>query len=537
VTDLDAQVAAWLAADPDPATRAELEAMSTEERAARFSGHLAFGTAGLRGPLGAGPTAMNRVVVRSAAAGLTDWLQAEGRAPVVVVGCDARRNSDVFAADTAAVVEQAGGRALRLPPLLPTPLLAFAVRDTAADAGVMVTASHNPPGDNGYKVYLGDGAQLVPPADAEIEAAIRRAGLQPRDLPPVGGAPVEGGIVARYLDAVVPDGPDLSGLRVVYTPLHGVGLQVLAPALARRGAAPIVVPSQAEPDGAFPTVAFPNPEEPGALDLALALASERGADVLLANDPDADRLGVAVPDRSGAWRVLSGDELGVLLADHVLATTTGPDRLVATTIVSSSMLSSMAAAAGVRYVETLTGFKWIVRPALDDPSLRFVFGYEEALGYAVNDVVRDKDGISAAVVLLDAMVRLGGSGPDLLRRLEELAAVHGRHRTAGVSIRFEGVDAPARMGAVLARLRTAPPSSIGGERVADVVDYLPGGALAPTDAIRFDLAAGGRVLVRPSGTEPKVKVYLELVGDVADDVALTARLEALRSAVPELLGP
>ncbi len=536
VTDLDAQVAAWLAADPDPATRAELDAMPEPERTARFAGHLTFGTAGLRGPLGAGPLAMNRVVVRSAAAGLTAWLQARGAAPTVVIGCDARRNSDVFAADTAAVVTAAGGRALRLPERLPTPLLAFAVRHLGADAGVMVTASHNPPGDNGYKVYLADGAQLVPPADGEIEACIRAAGLPPRGLPAAEGEPVGPGLVDAYLDAVIPEGPDLSSLRIAYTPLHGVGLGVFTGALARRGGRADVVPEQAEPDGTFPTVVFPNPEEPGALDLVLALAAERGSEVVLANDPDADRLCVAVADGAGGFRVLSGDELGVLLADHRLATTSGPDRLVATTIVSSTMLSAMAAGAGVRFVETLTGFKWIVRPALDDPSARFVFGYEEALGYAVNDVVRDKDGISAAIAALDAVVRVGGTGPDVLRRLDELAAAHGRHRTAQVSVRYDGADAGDRMAAVLAGLRAEPPDRIGDAAVARVHDYLPGGTLPPTDALRFDLAGGGRVLVRPSGTEPKVKVYVELVGDPADDAELDARLAALQAAVPALLG-
>ncbi len=307
--------------------------------------------------------------------------------------------------------------------------------------------------------------------------------------------------------------------------MHGVGRDVALAALARFGCIPHVVTAQGEPDPDFPTVVFPNPEEPGALDLALTLAHEVEADAVLANDPDADRLCVAVRDKSGDYVVLSGDDLGVLLADHRLRTTTGPDRLVVTTVVSSSMLSKVAASAGVHYAETLTGFKWVVRPAMADPSLRFVHGYEEALGYAVNDVVRDKDGISAAVTAVVMLAELAEAGTTALARLDELARRHGRHHRASTSVRFDGPDATATMAARMAALRVAPPDRLGGLAVQEVVDYLPGHAgLAPTDLLRFVLDGGARVQLRPSGTEPKLKIYVETVG--APDTALAARLVA-----------
>lgn len=511
---------AWLAADPDPVTAAELrDLLARNDLVAlheRFDLHLTFGTAGLRGELGAGSNRMNRVIVRRTARGLVNTLPP---AATVVIGFDARHNSDHFAADTAAVVAATGRRALVLPRPLPTPVLAFAVRYLHADAGVMVTASHNPPKDNGYKVYMGDGAQIVPPNDTIIEAAIEGAGLQPRTLlaPGVAGSVirVDDTLVDAYLDATL--GPahqraDIAALRVVYTPLHGVGRDVALRALARAGCTPHVVVEQAEPDPDFPTVAFPNPEEPGALDLALALARDVDADLVIANDPDADRLCVAVRRSPGDYVVLPGDDLGVLLGDHRLRTTTGPDRLVVTTVVSSSMLSKLAAHAGVRFTETLTGFKWVVRPAINEPHLHFVFGYEEALGYAVNDIVRDKDGISAAVAALEmaADLRAGGSSP--LQRLDELAEQFGRHRRGSTSVRFTGTHAGADMAASMASLRAALPRRLGERRVVEVVDYQHGhDGLPPTDLLRLILDDGARVQLRPSGTEPKLKVYVETV--------------------------
>jgi phosphomannomutase len=524
----------WLAVDPDPETRAELEALLEREDdqglAERFGERLMFGTAGLRGALGAGPNRMNRVVVRQAAAGL---MQTLGLGARVVIGYDARHKSEVFAQDTAAVVAAHGGRAILLPGPLPTPVLAFAVRHLDAAAGVMVTASHNPPADNGYKVYLADGAQLIPPHDAEIEDAIEAVGLPPLELatPSNGGRieTYEADIVSAYLDAVMPDvRPDavLAALKVVYTPLHGVGRDVILRALVRLGCSPVVVPSQGDPDPDFPTVVFPNPEEPGAMDAALAVARRIDADVVIANDPDADRLAIAVPS-TGEWRQLTGNEVGALLAEHLLSTTSGDDRLVVTTVVSSSLLAKQAAASGVRFAETLTGFKWVVRPAMRDPSSRFLFGYEEALGYSVTDAVRDKDGISAAVVFLQMVARLRRAGSDATRELERIATVYGRHLTAQTSVRVEGSGAADRLRERMAELRDDPATSIGSHAVTATTDYLDDGTGLPqSDILRFDVADGGRVMLRPSGTEPKLKVYVELVVPASDQFARQS-LEAL----------
>ena len=539
---LVAAARAWLAIDPDPATVAELnallEAEDTDALRLRFGAHLRFGTAGLRGALGAGPNRMNRVLVRRAARGLVDTLPS---AATVVIGYDARHNSDIFAADTAHVVAATGRRALMLPGPMPTPVLAFAVRHLATDAGVMVTASHNPPQDNGYKVYLGDGAQIVPPYDIIIEAAIDAAGLPPLHLPPALAAVDHVGLelVDAYLDATLVDAEpraDIAALRVVYTPLHGVGRDIAVRALARVGCVPHVVAEQAEPTPDSPTVSFPNPEEPGALDLALALALEVDADLVLANDPDADRLCVAERTAVGEHVVLSGDDLGVLLGDHRLRTTRGNQRMVVTTVVSSSMLSKMAGAAGVRFVETLTGFKWVVRPGIIDPTAQFVFGYEEALGYAVNDVVRDKDGISAAVAAVTMAADLRARGSSLIERLAELAAQFGRHHRRSTSIRFEGIDASSAMAARMAALRAAPPRDIEGHRVIEVIDFQLGhNGLAPTDLLRFVLEGGGRVQLRPSGTEPKLKIYVETVAPPgASDDGATA--QALLVGTRNLIG-
>jgi phosphomannomutase len=524
----------WIAVDPDPVTKDELTALLDHEDddalADRFGERLLFGTAGLRGALGAGPNRMNRVVVRQAAMGLMQTLDVGA---TVVVGYDARHNSDVFAQDTAAIVASQGGHAIVLPGPLPTPVLAFAVRHLKAAAGVMVTASHNPPADNGYKVYLSDGAQLIPPHDTEIEEAIEAVGLPSLELPaPSRGGRVEtyeGDIVSTYLDAVLRDVlPDavLAGLKVVYTPLHGVGRDVFLRALVRVGCSPMVVPSQGDPDPDFPTVVFPNPEEPGAMDAALALARRIDADVVIANDPDADRLAIAVPSR-GEWRQLSGNEVGALLGEHLLTTTTGSDRLVVTTVVSSSLLAKQAEKHGARYAETLTGFKWVVRPALRDPYARFLFGCEEALGYAVNDVVRDKDGISAAVTFLRMLASLRRAGSDAVTELDRIASVYGRHHTAQVSVRVEGPNASERLTERMAELRADPPATIGSNAVERITDYMSDGTGLPqSDILRFDVAGGGRVMLRPSGTEPKLKIYVELILPATDQNARQA-LDAL----------
>jgi phosphomannomutase len=546
--ELTAQVQAWIADDPDPDTRDELtelnkraEAGDKEARnelADRFSGSLKFGTAGLRGAIGAGPNRMNRVVVVKAAAGLAAYLRdtaPPGAAGLVVIGYDARHKSDVFAADTAAVLSGAGLDTVLLPEPLPTPVLAFAVRHLGAVAGVMVTASHNPPGDNGYKVYLGDGSQIVPPADHEIAAriaAVGSAAAVPRgEHWRTAGTDLLNAYVLAVGGLVEHTSP--RDLRTVYTPLHGVGDALVHQVLASAGFPdPVTVSRQQAPDPDFPTVSFPNPEEPGAMDLALELAEQESADLVIANDPDADRCAVAVPSLRG-WRVLRGDELGILLADAVSRRVpTGPG-VLATTIVSSSMLSRLAPARGFGYVETLTGFKWIGRV----PGL--VYGYEEALGYCVApDLVRDKDGISALLLVVEMAAELKSEGHSLLDRLDDLYAEFGVHATDQLSVR---VDDRSLITEAMTRLRNSPPASLGGLEVMQVDDLTTGVAgLPPTEGLRYHLSGGGRVVVRPSGTEPKLKCYLEVVSPVADgvaaaQVAAAGRLDAIRADLSTLL--
>jgi phosphomannomutase len=518
---------AWLAEDPDPDTRAELKSLldsgDTAGLTDRFGARLEFGTAGLRGALGAGPNRMNRVVVTRAAAGLSAYLAARG-GKSVVIGYDARHKSDVFARDTAEVVTGAGMRASVLPRPLPTPVLAFAIRHLGADAGVMVTASHNPPQDNGYKVYLGDGSQIVSPADAEISAAIDAVG-------PLSTVPrsddwqtLDDAVLEAYLDRVagLVDAASPRDLRIAYTPLHGVGRDVVLAAFDRAGfPAPAVVERQADPDPEFSTVTFPNPEEPGAIDLALATAAETDADIVLANDPDADRCAVAVPDPDAAagWRMLRGDEVGALLATHLVRRDPALSGTFAASIVSSSLLGRIAAAHGLGYEETLTGFKWISRVE----GLRF--GYEEALGYCVDPAaVRDKDGISAALLVAELAATLKAEGRSLTDLLDDIAREHGLHATDQLSARFEDL---ADIDAAMARLREHPPGTLGGRPVESAEDLGAGtGALPPTDGLRYRLAGGGRVVVRPSGTEPKLKAYLETVVPVADDDVAAARRTA-----------
>ncbi|GAA4527878.1 phospho-sugar mutase [Nonomuraea ferruginea] len=517
VVSIEDRARAWLAQDPDPDTRAELAAMlergDAEGLRDRFGAKLEFGTAGLRGELGAGPNRMNRVTVMRAAAGLARVL---GPGRHVVIGYDARHKSDVFARDTAAVLEGAGLRASVLPRPLPTPVLAFAVRRLGADAGVTVTASHNPPRDNGYKVYWGDGSQIVPPIDAEISAAID-AVESVSELPLGGpGTLLDDSIVDAYIEAVtaLPLG-DARDLRVAYTPLHGVGAATLARAFEAAGfEPPLPVEEQREPDPDFPTVAFPNPEEPGAMDLAVALAAKTGADLVLANDPDADRCAVGVPLPGGGCRMLTGDEVGGLLAEHVITHTSG-ERMVATTIVSSTLLGKIASTHGVGYGETLTGFKWIIKAG---PGL--VFGYEEAIGYSVGGVaglpVHDKDGIGAALTVAAIAAGAKRAGRTLLDLLDDQARRYGLHATAQLSFRVSDL---ALITEAMTRLRATPPSRLGGREVTRIDDLSRGdGGLPPTDGLRFLLSGDARVVVRPSGTEPKLKCYLEVVVPVTDEV-------------------
>ncbi|GAA4663085.1 phospho-sugar mutase [Streptomyces chumphonensis] len=567
--DLIAQARTWLAEDPDPDTRAELAALLADaeagnaggaghtdgadrhaELADRFAGTLQFGTAGLRGELGAGPMRMNRAVVIRAAAGLAAYLKGNGDGDgLVVIGYDARHKSEAFARDTAAVMVGAGLRAALLPRPLPTPVLAFAVRHLGAVAGVTVTASHNPPQDNGYKVYLGDGRQIVPPADADIAGRIAAVGAL-ADVPRAesGWTVLGEDVVDAYLDRATAvlddDGP--RDVRIVHTALHGVGAATVAAAFERAGfPAPLPVAEQAEPDPDFPTVAFPNPEEPGAMDLAFATAraatvgAPGGApDLVIANDPDADRCAVAVPDPSAAsgWRMLHGDEVGALLAVHLVRK--GVTGTLAESIVSSSLLGRIAHAAGLPHAETLTGFKWIARA----PGL--AYGYEEALGYCVDpEGVSDKDGITAALAVAELAAGLKADGRSLTDLLDELAVTHGLHATDQLSVRVRDLSLIAD---AMARLRSTPPTTLAGLTVDRADDLSAGTAdLPPTDGLRYRLtgAARARVIVRPSGTEPKIKCYLEVVVPVADAAALpgaraeaAALLHALRTDVARAAG-
>lgn len=524
------RVQEWIDDDPDPSARAELAALSPDELADRFDAPLSFGTAGLRGPVRAGPNGMNVAVVIRTTAGLAHWLHAQGLDDgVVVVGRDGRHGSEAFANAAAQVLRAAGFDVRALPRPLPTPLLAYAVRSLNAVAGVQITASHNPAGDNGYKVYLSGGAQLIPPDDGEIEDAISAAGPA-REVPLAPMFAVEGEqLVEAYLDRVagLPRGSDRQ-LRVALTPLHGVGGALAVEALRRAGFTDVhVVASQAEPNADFPTVAFPNPEEPGVTDALLQLALEVDADLAVALDPDADRCALGVRDGQG-WRMLRGDETGVLLGDYIMSSATGPDPLVANTIVSSQLLGKVAAARGVRHVQTLTGFKWLVR-AGDG----LIYAYEEAIGHCVDpDVVRDKDGISAAVLACDLVAELKTQGRTLLDCLDELAVTHDLHAGDQLSIRVKHSD---QITSMMTRLRTDAPTVLAGCGV-NAEDLLP-----RTDAVVLH-GADVRVAVRPSGTEPKVKCYLEVTAPVADLAALPAararaadRLAGLRQEMRAVL--
>jgi phosphomannomutase len=546
---------AWLAQDPDPETRAELRALLDDPVALseRFAAKLEFGTAGLRGALGAGPNRMNRVTVMRAAAGLASVLTS--RADLressdgvsVVIGYDARHKSDVFAEDSAAVLTGAGITVHLMPRPLPTPILAYAVRHLGCTAGIMVTASHNPPQDNGYKVYWEDGAQIIPPLDREISAAIDAVGRVDELPRGTGWRVLDETIVEAYLRSLarLPLGT-ARDVSVAYTPLHGVGGAVLSRAFAWCGfPEPAVVAEQAVPDPDFPTVAFPNPEEPGAMDLALALGKTR--DLVIANDPDADRCAVAA-----GGRMLTGDEVGGLLAEYVLRHTDGPDRLVATTIVSSSLLRKIAAEHGVRYAETLTGFKWIMKAGTGDGQRgvatkaerdRFVYGYEEALGYSVGGddgvPVHDKDGIGAALTVAAMAATAKESGRTLLDLLDDQARRYGLHATAQLSVRVDDLSIIAD---AMVRLRESPPGELAGRTVTEIDDLAEGRhGLPPADVVRLRLSGDGRVIVRPSGTEPKLKCYLEVVVPVTSSVdeartKAAADLAALREAVAGALG-
>lgn len=548
-TDLLERAEAWLAQDPDPETRDELssilEAVRGGDSAARadladrFAGRLEFGTAGLRGRVEAGSNRMNRVLVSQAAAGIGAFLNARAgdTTPSVVIGYDGRKNSDVFARDSAELLSGVGIRVTLLPRPLPTPVLAFAVRQLGTSAGIMVTASHNPPADNGYKVYLGDedaGSQIVAPVDAEIATQILRIATDESvlDLPrsPEYAIADEAVIDAyvRATAALVDQTPQ--PLRVVYTAMHGVGWETFARVVTAAGLPePIAVAAQRDPDAAFPTVAFPNPEEPGALDLAIETAREHGADLIIANDPDADRCSVAIPDPAapGGFRQLTGNQIGWLLGWRAAerARAAGRHGALACTIVSSPALAEVARQYQLDFAETLTGFKWVSRV----PHL--LFGYEEAIGYLVNpDTVHDKDGISAGLAVLELAGAAAEEGRTLGDMLDEFATRFGYFGSDQLSIRFTNL---AQIPALMARLRETPPALLGSREIVKIEDLSVATAERPgTNALRWELSDGARIMIRPSGTEPKVKFYLDVRGE--DETVLESLVE-IRADLTELV--
>jgi phosphomannomutase len=530
-SDLTSRVQSWIEQDPDAVTKSQLtelfDAAQSDQVALlelqdAFVAPLEFGTAGLRGALGAGPNRMNRVTVLQAASGLARYLVQQGfSGQKVVIGFDARYNSDVFAADTALVMSGAGLEPIVFSHVVPTPVLAFAIRHLDACAGVMVTASHNPPQDNGYKVYLGDGRQIVSPVDEQISKLIKTV-TDVREISlGTTGTQVSDDVVQTYTSLtsqLITSGPTAKAQRKsvtsVYTAMHGVGWKTLQSVFGTAGfVEPIAALAQRDPDPAFPTVAFPNPEESGALDIAIELAKQHSVDVLLANDPDADRFAAAVPDNDSEWITLRGDQIGSLLGwwiiERAKLTGTKISGTLASSIVSSMLLKSIASSAGLAYESTLTGFKWVSRVN------NLTFGYEEALGYCVDpNNVSDKDGISAAAMFMEMLAHLKSQDKTIWQVLDELALSHGLHATDQVSVRVTSLD---QVALTMAGIRNTPPTKFGGLQVRSIDDLAKGlGNLPKTDAVIFHLSGNdqiqkARVIVRPSGTEPKIKCYLEVV--------------------------
>ncbi|RME71401.1 MAG: phospho-sugar mutase [Planctomycetota bacterium] len=542
----------WARHDPDPETRAELEALiargAREELAERMAGTLRFGTAGLRGVVGAGSNRMNRAVVIRASCGLADWLIERGlaqRGPLVI-GRDARLSSEALCRDAIAVFAAKGLEVRHVPEPCPTPAVAFAARACGAVAAVVVTASHNPPEYNGYKVYGPDHVQIVPPVDAEIAARIAAAPFAdevPRVDDPLAHPrvrPLEG-LRERYLaalDGCLAPRPERPGLRVVYTAMHGVGAAYALAALERAGLGAIEpVREQIEPDGRFPTVRFPNPEEPEALALAHALAERTGADLVIANDPDADRLAVSVPGRTGGFEPLTGNQIGALLGDHLLEHASCDRPFVVRSIVSSPLLDRVAAAHGARSVATLTGFKWIWHAALELEGRgegTFVFGYEEAIGFSVWSQVRDKDGISAAAVLAQLAERERRAGGSLRARLERLYRAHGVWVSVQHSVWRPGLEGRREIEQAMAQLAERRPETLGGAAVERVIDYREGAQARPSylgraELVELQLGESGRALVRPSGTEPKLKIYVDLCAPADGEIARIEREQRERA--------
>lgn len=546
----------WHAADPDPETAGQIAAMleGGDEAGLKacFGAQLGFGTAGIRGTMGPGPNRMNLALVRQVTWGLAQYVvKTCGPGSLVVVGRDGRRNSDVFTAEAARLLAHAGLRVRIYEGVVPTPVLAHAVTELGAHAGVMLTASHNPPADNGYKVYWGNGAQIVPPHDGGIADEIAALGGPwgvPTDLDPGERIqPVPTAVDEAYQRKVLALRVHAdTGVKAVYTAMHGVGWAWMDRIAKAAGHTPLVpVAEQVEPDGAFPTVAFPNPEEPGALDLAKATAAASGAELIIAHDPDADRLAVCVPDGDG-WRQLTGNEVGILLADDLLAHGEAHDnRLVATTIVSTSLLGEVAKLHGAHLTETLTGFKWIANAAIawDGP---FILGFEEALGYSAGPVVRDKDGVSAAMLFLDLASWCKARGVSLLDHLADLYRRTGFAASKQVSLKLPGAEGKARIAEIMDGLRASPPTTLAGATVHTVRDVQTGLATATatgatrdlglpaSNVLAFDLDDGGRILARPSGTEPKVKFYFEVKAPLAKGEPLAAAEARAAARMAEL---
>ncbi len=541
--ELRAEVEAWIALDPDPATRetlrAWLSAGNEAELRSAFSGFLQFGTAGLRGPIGPGPSRMNRAVVGRAAAGIARYMKARGLTSVVI-GRDARHGSQDFTQESAEIFSGAGLTVYILPRPLPTPVLAYAVRHLGVDAGVMITASHNPPQDNGYKVYIGPSAdgvnynasQIISPTDSFISAEIATVDAQlPRGEQWID---LDDSVLDAYVEKTAAIVDQVFPSKVVYTAMHGVGTETVQAVFRAAGYPdPILVTEQTEPDPDFPTVAFPNPEEPGAIDLAIAKAREVDADIVIANDPDADRCAAAINQPGVGWRMLHGDEIGALFGQYI-ASTMGErlqDKAFANSIVSSSLLRRIAHRHGVAFYETLTGFKWLAKIE------NLAFGYEEAIGYSVDpSTANDKDGVSAALLLAHIAGDLKARGSSVAEYLDQIWEEYGYFRTEQISIR---VSELSQITTTLEKLRSAQPKSIAGLDVEKFDDLeRPKDGLPPTNGLRFFLAGNVRVIIRPSGTEPKVKCYIEVIvpsGSASDRAIAEATIARLKPELTTLL--
>jgi len=535
--DLIAEVEAWISDDPDPVTASHLQKLldrgDEETLRSFFSGFLQFGTAGLRGPNGPGPSCMNRAVVGRTAAGIAAYMKARGMTRVVI-GRDARYGSADYAQESAEIFSGAGMEVFLLPRALPTPVLAYATTALKADVGVMVTASHNPPQDNGYKVYIGPDAdgiayassQIINPTDGFIADEIKK--ITSLKSQPRGNSwtVLDETLTNEYVQRTAALGTRPGNLKIVYTAMHGVGTQTLSQVFTMAGFPDLILVSeQADPDPDFPTVAFPNPEEPGAIDLALATARTHNADLVIANDPDADRCAAAIKDRSGDWRMLRGDELGVIFGEWIARTS--PQGTFGNSIVSSSILRKISAHYGIDFREVLTGFKWLAK--IED----LAFGYEEAIGYAVDsETVNDKDGISAAIYLAQIATDLAAVGKDLNDLLDEVWLRHGFHATEQISIRVADMGA---ITALLAGLRSNPPQEIAGRAVESIDDLAaPTDGLPPTDGLRLWLSGGVRIIIRPSGTEAKLKCYIEVISP--DQQSAEKELNSLRAPLKAFLG-